>query len=118
MIRTDKYGNRLMIHQSGVMLKLKIEKREKEIFKIEGSTVSKYIAKRNIFKKDNSIGFNYSALKLLKDRLKIHHIIIRVGKNSPTKLKIQDILNDGKFMHFLKGGFELQIFYPLEKLYD
>ena len=121
MNRTDKYGNKLMIGSSGIYLKLKKDSKMKEIFKIRGTTVEKYVAKKNIMKKvgnNGAIGFNYNALKILQERLKVKKILVKVGGHSPTIVSIDTIIKKGKFLHFLEGGFELQLFFPLEFLHD
>ena len=121
MNRTDKQGNKLMIGNSGIYLKLKKENKMKEIFKIRGTTVEKYTAKKNIMRavgENGAIGFNYNALKILKERMRIKKITVRVGGQTPIAVPIQKIFDKGKFLHFLEGGFELQLFFPMEFLYD
>ena len=121
MNRTDKYGKKLMIGNSGVYLKLKSENKMREVFKIRGTSVEKYVAKKNIMRavgENGAIGFNYNALKILKERMRIRKITVRVGGQSPVVVPIQKIFDKGKFLHFLEGGFELQLFFPLEFLHD
>ena len=119
MIKTDKDGNKLIVMEDGIYLKLLREKKRRQIFGIRRATVEKYVKPKNIMREigeEGAIGFNYSALKLLKDRLKVQKIILRIGGRTPIQLKIKDIIKNGQFLYFLEEVFELQIFLPIEKM--
>jgi len=120
MVRTDKDGHKLMIGEDAIYLKLKHEGRMKKIFKVKDGIVEKYVAPKNIMRAigtEGGIGFNYNALRILINELKIKKIILRIGhRGTPIHLEIKEILYNGKFLHFLNEGFELQIFYPIELL--
>jgi len=119
MVRTDKDGHKLMIGEDAIYLKLKHGRKMKEIFKVKDGIVEKYVAPKNIMRAigtEGGVGFNYNALKILKDELRIRKITLRIGHRTPEHLEIKEILKNGKFLHFLNEGFELQIFYPIELL--
>ena len=64
------------------------------------------------------IGFNYYAVKLIKERInRIDAIYIKIGKKY-KKVLVDELLKKGKFLHFLKQGFEKQIFYNLGDMID
>ncbi len=120
MVKIDSDGNKLLIGQGGIYLKLIRERRQRQVFKIQSRHCEKYVSKGNIFKKiggeNGAIGFNHSALKILRDKLKINKISIRIGGQTPLHVKVKDIFKYGSFYRFLKEGFELQMFVPVDKL--
>lgn len=121
MKETDEHGNKLLIGQDGIYLKLKSENKMREIFKIRNTTVEKYVSRKNIFRKigeKGAIGLNYNALKIIQEKMKIKKIAIRVGGGKPKLVSIKDIFDRGIYLRFLQLGFELQVFCPMELLND
>lgn len=115
----DKHGNKLYLGDTGLYLKLDSEHRLRKIFTFSSGKIVKNIRKANIFKFGNnhtpSVGFNYFALQLIKDRTRQEYIYVILG-NKIRRIAITEILDKGEFLHFLKEGFELQIFYPLDDM--
>lgn len=113
--KTDGYGNKLFMAVDGIYLKLKEEHQLKRIIAFRNGRVVKYVKKTNIFRPNGKrlIGFNFNALKLVREKSKQKYIYIQYGSKY-QKIYIQDIFDNGDYLHFLKEGFELQIFYPLE----
>ena len=119
MIQTDKDGNKLIVTDREILLKLK-NKREKQVFKLSpGGHVEKYVTQKNIMRvigEEGGVGFNYAALKILRDKLKAKKIAVRIGNRTPLHVEIDDIFKNGKFLHFINDGYELQIFLPIEMM--
>ncbi len=114
----DNDGNRLILGDDGIYLKLKGDPSTRKILSFTGGKIVKYVKKKNIFKPKNGkemIGFNYYSLKLLKERTKLRTIYVRYGRTMRS-INIDELLEHGKFLHFLKSGFELQTFYMLENM--
>jgi len=100
----------------GMYLKLAGENRTKRILSFRGGKIVKYVKKTNIFKPKEGkslVGFNYHALKIVQEKSRQKCLYIQYG-NSYQEVQIADIFSSGEFLHFLKEGFELQIFYPLD----
>ena len=117
----DKHGNRLLIGDDGIFLKLSGHPGHKHILSFNGGRVIKYVNKRNVFvpaKGKPMVGFNYYSIRLLKERFsKVKFIYIRVDKKY-KKVAVDELLKKGMFLHFLKSGFEKQIFYNLGDMID
>lgn len=117
----DKDGNRLMISDKGIHLKLAGQTETKQILTFKNGGVVKFVSRKNIFQPEGGkamVGFNYNSLKLLQakaKRIKFLHVAIYGGYK---KVAIDDLLKDGMFLHFLKSGFEKQIFYYVENMTD
>ena len=115
----DSNGNRLMIGNSGIHLKLAGQTGTKQILTFKNGGVVKFVSRKNIFEPKGGkpmVGFNYSSLKLLQEkakRMKFIHVRI-YGKYK--KVSVKDLLEKGIFLHFLKSGFEKQIFYNVEDM--
>lgn len=117
----DDNNNRLMIGDNGIYLKLDKDPQVKEILSFRHGRIIKFVKKANIFTPENGtsmIGFNYYAVKLIKERMnRIDAIYIKIGKKY-KKVLVDELLKKGKFLHFLKQGFEKQIFYNLGDMID
>jgi len=113
---TDKDKNKLVVTEDGIYLKLGINEETKKIFTIDSGKIIKYLYYRNRFKQ-NKIGFNYHALKLIMNNphIKDKTIYVILG-NKIFTVNINDILNRKDFLHFKKQGYELQCFYPISAL--
>ena len=110
------HGDKLYFHESGIELKLKSERTTRKIFSFNSGAIVKRVLKKNIMKVNDSIGFNYEALKVLRDKYpKYKYIYVVIGKKK-YKVPISEIITNGSFLHFKEVGFELQIFYKVEDL--
>jgi len=112
---SDKDGNKLYFADSGVELVLKGSSRRRRILSVMGGQIIKRVLNAHKMKKFPSIGFNWKAINVLRDRLKKKYIFVVMGR-AKYKIPIQDIIDHGKFLHFKTEGFELQVFYPLRRL--
>ena len=110
------YGDKLYFHESGIELKLKSEKKTRKIFSFDGGAIIKRVFKKNIMRANESIGFNYEALKILRDKYKRKDIYVVMGRKKKYKVPISEIISKGTFLHFKETGFELQIFYKVGDL--
>jgi len=114
----DKDGNRLLLGDTGIFLKLKSERRNREIFSSRGGQLKKYVTKNNIFAPKGSgkmyVGFNYNALRLIVvEKLKAKQIIIHIAGRKMFTVDPKEILENGDFLWFKKEGFERQIFFDV-----
>ena len=66
---------------------------------------------KHIFRKDNSLGINYDVINLMANSDKMIFIRDNGTRYSTTA---GDVRTKGRFLHFLHGGYEKQIFMPLE----
>lgn len=117
----DKEGNRLLIGNDGIFLKLIGHPGYKHILTFQGGRIIKYVKKSNVFTPKGGkpmIGFNYYSLKLLKERMKKHKFIYVKLNNKFKKIAVDELLKNGMFLHFLKSGFEKQIFYNVGDMID
>jgi hypothetical protein len=120
MREIDKDGNILYIANDGIFLKLKTELQPRKIFSFYDRSIVKFVKKSNIMKPDSKvelIGFNYNALRLINDSkfIKNKQIVVRIGLKNYT-ITPDEVLNYKEFLHFKQSGFELQCFYPINKL--
>jgi hypothetical protein len=112
---SDTDGNKLYFADSGVELVLKGSSRRRKIFTVNSGQIIKRVLKAHKMTKFPSIGFNWKAINVLRDRLKKKYIFIVMGR-AKYKVPIEDIIDNGKFLHFKHEGFELQVFYPTGRL--
>ena len=118
MKRVDSEGNKLFVGDTGIYLKLKTERSNRQILTFRDGKIMKNIGKGGIMKAGGGmIGFNYHALKYLIEnkKLKDKPIYIRMSNKYYTVMPI-DILELKNFLHFKTDGFELQVFYPVKDL--
>jgi hypothetical protein len=117
--KVDSSGNILRAYWYGdvsrITLSLAKEKREREIGVINHALRRfeiKRNPKRHLFLKFNAYGMNHS---LLNDQL-FDSVLIEDGKNT-WNVPNDWIINNGKFLNFKNnGGFELQVFIPLDAI--
>lgn len=117
--RIDSSGNILRAYWYGkvsrMTLQLAKEKREREIGVIDHELKRfeiKRDPKKHLFLKFNAYGINHS---LLNEGL-FDKVLINDTKNV-WEIPNEQILKIGKFLHFKNnGGFELQIFIPLDEI--
>jgi hypothetical protein len=117
--KVDSSGNILRAYWYGdvsrITLSLAKEKREREIGVINHALRRfeiKRDPKRHLFLKFNAYGMNHS---LLNDQL-FDSVLIEDGKNT-WNVPNDWIIKNGKFLNFKNnGGFELQVFIPLDAI--
>lgn len=117
---SDDFGNLLITRNNGtrvlISLRLVADKRLRRIGTI--NLAQKTIdmdRKRNIhlFKKTNSYGFNHNLL----NRTKLFDKVRLRDETKEWLIPVNHILENGHFLNFKnQGGFELQIFLPLDKM--
>jgi len=119
----DNYGNsiRIMNTQAGlnsfsiIYLNLITEKTPRVIGYINNILQCLHISreyKKHLMKTINSYGFNYCLLSELNSYDYIH----LEDEDNKWLIPKQFILDNGDFLHFLKQGFEKQIFISLSKI--
>lgn len=116
----DNEGNRLILANDGIYLKLRNKPMPLQIFTYRSGTVYKFVKKSNIFNPRGGkpmVGFNYYALKLILNRTKAKTIMVRTS-NKYYLVQIEDIIAKGSFLHFLKLGFEKQVFYTIDDMVE
>ena len=116
---SDNCGNELVINRVknnlNLSLKLDGENRTREIGYISMNTRVFHVSRirsKHLFLKNNSYGFNH---KILADAKLFDNVQLQDEKECWLVPK-DYILKEGKFLHFKKDGFELQIFIELSKL--
>ncbi|MBC8146737.1 MAG: hypothetical protein H8E98_01995 [Bacteroidetes bacterium] len=117
----DDNNNKLMIGDDGIYLKLAKDPKVRQILSFRHGRIIKFVRKSNVFTPKNGtamVGFNYYSLKLIKERMNRINIIYIKISNKYKKVSIDELLKNGKFLHFLKSGFEKQIFYNVEDMID
>ena len=103
------HGDKLYFHESGIELKLKSERTTRKIFSFNSGAIVKRVLKKNIMKVNNSIGFNYEALKVLRDKYpKYKYIYVVVGKKK-YKVPITELISNGSFLHFKEVGLDMHL---------
>ena len=117
MFEIDEYGNKIFTINDGAYLKLVDEKHPRKILDIsDDGKFSKYVKKENIFRKTNSIGFNYHLLVEMEKVLKSPVIQIAIEDIGEFEIPAKDILEEKQFLNYKNNGFEIQCFYPIEKM--
>jgi hypothetical protein len=109
----DKFGNAIIVSGNSISLKLKSEKRIRQIGTI--NLKDKYLSvdrirSKHLFRKNNSYGFNHY---VLFNATKFDKVLLSDDFGT-WLIPISIILEKGSFLHFNKDGFELQIFLPLD----
>jgi hypothetical protein len=118
--KVDVNGNVLEIAQANQVIQLKLrlttERRARILGVIHCPTRTFHVERkrsRHLFRKFMAYGFNHY---VLANAERFDHVIL---EDEYTKWRIprEYILANGQYLHFKNnGGFELQIFMPLEKL--
>ncbi len=117
---SDDYGNNLTVFNNGkrVKVRLKLVKESKSrsigVINLERKILEvKRNRTKHLFRKFNAYGFNH---KLIADA-KLFDKVRLTDNIEEWLIPKQFILDNGKFLNFLnKGGFELQIFIPIDSL--
>jgi hypothetical protein len=116
-IYKDKDGHQYKIKKTStgyqVFLKNKGTRKWKHIADIEKGKWIKNFDNTHIFTKMKTIGFPYYLISRLITINAISEIEIRLpGK---TLVAPVEVIGEGKFLHYKKKGYELQIHIPIEK---
>lgn len=113
---SDDYGNNVIVKNNGariiVSLKLRSESRSRRIGTINITTktmVVKRVREKHLFQKNRSYGFNH---KILIEAKKFDKVRLTDDHNE-WLIPVEFILKNGSFLHFMKEGFEKQIFIQL-----
>ncbi len=114
---TDKFGNRVWVDEfNNVFIKLSKETKKRVVGIIHDDTRSLHTPRKlsHVFKKLNAYGFNYYILQKTKrfDTIELD------DANGIYRIPVSVILDEGQFYHFGVQGYELQIFLPLDRIYQ
>lgn len=124
-MRTDKFGNRLIIERSKVhsqqyidlYLKLPTEKYRRGIGTINVNNAQLHLHrsnKKHILHKANAYGFNHY---ILSEGTTFEDVVIHEEETSKIfMVNKKFILSSGMFLHFKEQGFERQLFISREWL--
>ncbi len=118
MKKVDSQGNKLLIGDTGIYLKLKKDTNNKQIFAFRDGKIVKFVSKNGVMRVGGGmIGFNYYALQWIAEhkRLGKKPIYIRMNQKYYS-ITAQEILEKKIFLHFKSDGFDLQCFYPTKDL--
>ncbi|MBC8550295.1 MAG: hypothetical protein H8D23_11680 [Candidatus Brocadiales bacterium] len=117
----DKDGNKVILHNDGIHLKLKGDPQLRKIFTFNSGRITRMVPPRNIMLqkqvKGGMIGFNYHALTLIatSELLSKKPILLLIGKDR-YEVSADDILAKKEFLHFKSEGAELQCFYAINDM--
>ena len=116
---SDEYGNNVVIKNNGariiLSLKLRSESRSRRIGTINIGTNTMYVKRvreKHLFQKNRSYGFNY---KILIEAKKFDKVRL-TDEHNEWLVPVDFILKNGSFLHFMKEGFEKQIFIQLSAM--
>ena len=116
---SDEYGNNVVIKNNGariiLSLKLRSESRSRRIGTINIGTNTMYVKRvreKHLFQKNRSYGFNY---KILIEAKKFDKVRL-TDEHNEWLVPVDFILKNGRFLHFMKEGFEKQIFIQLSAM--
>jgi hypothetical protein len=119
-ILQDFEGNKIIVQNSGnfidLFLKLKSEQRMRNIGIIaihDRLLIIKRDLSKHLHYKSQSIGFNYH---ILAEGKRFDNVLVKIENGDDYTIPKSVILEQGKFIHFQKEGFERQIFLPLNIL--
>lgn len=108
----DNYGNLIYSKDWKIFLYLKEKQQTRKLGQVFEWDLYCERKNKHILKKYNAYGFNYELLKVLNPE---NYIFVKTELGIVMKIQIKQALNDGKFLFYLKDGFEKQLFVPLEK---
>ena len=119
MTQSDNQGNKFIFDMfpDSIQIKLKLanEQRTRHIGHI--NCKRQFVVKRrqsaHLHIKSQSYGFNHYLL----ENAKRFDTILLTDETGSYLINRLEILKEGKFLFFKQQGFELQIFYPIEKIY-
>lgn len=109
----DTYGNRIYMKWNDIFLRLADSQESRKLGWIDGDNLVVIRNSRHIMRCNNSWWFNYVLMSNLDRDM---NVIVRSSLKSKTYwiCKVRDIMDNGTFLHFLRQGFERQIFMRLE----
>lgn len=121
-IHKDGNGNKLIIDHyptyANIKLQLNAEKRSRNVGTLDFSTRVLWVKRereKHLFRKMNAYGLNHY---LLKEAKLFDHVRLR-DEQHDWLIPREFILENGKFLNFSNhGGFELQIFIPIDLIMD
>ena len=107
----DEIGNRIIQKHDVIYLQLVNESFPRKLGEFISDNIFKMYREYNsdLHINTNSFGFN---LKLLNSKV-FDYIELHTDKKEIFKIKVDNILKDGKILFYKQQGFEKQIFYPL-----
>lgn len=119
-VHRDGNGNKLIIDHypfhANIKLKLDSENRSRNVGTVdfqERTFLVKRQRENHLFRKMNAYGLNHYVLK----EAKLFDRVILKDEKQEWAIPREFILENGKFLNFSNhGGFELQIFIPLDKI--
>ena len=119
-VRLDQEGNRIIATDKGnvitLALKLKSEKRRRQIGQITKSTRTLHLIRKrdggHLHILSNSYGFNYTIIEIAQT----FDFISIQDEYKRWKITREDLLSIKNFLFFKNQGFELQTFISLDKL--
>ena len=117
---TDNIGNIIESTHKGAIATLRLKLASEKYYRSIGSINMKHrqlevLRERgkHLFRKFNAYGFNHY---ILANAILFDHILLKED-NGVYKVPKEIVLEKGKFMNFKNhGGFELQIFLPLDEI--
>ena len=114
----DKDGNKVIMHNDGIHLKLKGSPGLRKIFSFNSGRITKVVPRSNIMRINGGmVGFNYHALTLIatSELLSKKPIILVIGKDR-YEVTADEILEKKEFLHFKAENMELQCFYKISDM--
>ena len=119
----DSQDNKVYLSDTGnIILKLAGTGDKRIIWALKQNGWEYYVemrkSDRQIFRQNNSWGFNWELVNALPSNMVI--VVRRAGKKYITtryKLTVDKIKELGWFLHFMGEWFEKQIFVPIDKFY-
>ncbi len=113
-MKEDNNGNILFFVNGIIYLRLKSEKRDRNLGHIDYTNKAIHMKRtqEHVHYKSMSYGFNYS---LLQEANVCKHIYLSCP-HGKYKIPIKDIMSTGEFLFFKQQGFEKQIFMKINVL--
>ena len=109
----DNYWNRIYMKWNDIFLRLVDSQESRKLWWIDGNNLVVLRSSRHIMRCNNSRWFNYVLISNLDRDM---WVIVRSSTKSKSYwfCRVWDIMDEGTFLHFLRQGFERQIFMRLE----
>jgi len=106
----DKRGNRIEVEEGSGCVTLFLKTREtRKIGKLVDGVYTKYMTRKNIFRKTDSLGFNWEVIDWLKPK----KVVVNL-EGTWLNISGEDFFAKKEFLDYKKLGFELQCFVKLE----
>lgn len=81
-----------------------------------GNYITQRDKDRHLFNKNNSYAFNYDTIIALAADWRVVVKEKQMPKNLVWTVSVKDLLEHNEYKHFKGQGYELQLFYPRDKL--